>query len=162
MTKNKGKLSKQDELEFTKVKIEENFSNYSAWHYRSKLIEAEAAAQELDTDTFKRELELIENAAATDPNDQSAWIYEKWLVLEHKQCFLRDLELTHAHIKSLTDLLALENGKSKWLMLTLIDLMSLLDLHKYRPTILDYLDRLANEIDLFRTNYYLDLKKKFS
>lgn len=119
---------------------------------------------ELNSETFKGELELIENAAATDPNDQSAWIYEKWLLLKNKQCFIRDSELTSIHIKSLTDLLELEGGKSKWLMLTLIDLMSLTqaDLEKHKATILEYLDKLANEIDLFRRNFYLDLKLKFS
>lgn len=116
---------------------------------------------ELTRDVFRREIELIENAAATDPNDQSAWIYEKWLLLEHKQCFLRDPELAENHIKSLTDLLELENGKSKWILLTLIDLMSIYDLPKYKPNILSYLDRLADEIDLFRRSYYLYLKRKF-
>lgn len=162
-----GKLSKQEELEFTKAKIEENFSNYSAWHYRSKLIEEALRSRETDADelldreTFRRELELIENAAATDPNDQSAWCYEKWLLLEHKQCFLREPELTDNHINSLIQLLELENGKNKWLLLTLVELMSLVDLPRYKPTLLEYLDRLANEIDLFRRSYYLYLKKKF-
>lgn len=120
-----------------------------------------ANENELERETFRRELELIENAAATDPNDQSAWCYEKWLLLEHKQCFLREPQLTATHITSLVALLELEQGKNKWLLLTLVELMSLVDVAKYKPTILDYLDRLANEIDLFRRSYYLYLKKKF-
>ena len=67
----RGNLSRADELEFTYQKICSNFSNYSAWHYRSKLIEFLYKENQIDLDIFKKELNLIEQALFTDPNDQS-------------------------------------------------------------------------------------------
>lgn len=65
------------ELDFTMEMIESNFSNYSAWHYRSKLFKAAGKDEE---STKISELSLVESAAFTDPSDQSAWIYQRWLI----------------------------------------------------------------------------------
>lgn len=67
----------ENELQFTIKKIESNFSNYSAWHYRSKLFTAAGKDEEC---TKIAELSLVENAVFTDPSDQSAWIYQRWLI----------------------------------------------------------------------------------
>lgn len=67
----------ENELKFTLEMIESNFSNYSAWHYRSKLFSAAGKDEE---STKISELSLVENAAFTDPSDQSAWIYQRWLI----------------------------------------------------------------------------------
>lgn len=67
----------ENELNFTMEMIESNFSNYSAWHYRSKLFSAAGK----DEECIKiSELSLVESAAFTDPSDQSAWIYQRWLI----------------------------------------------------------------------------------
>ncbi|VVC29630.1 Leucine-rich repeat domain, L domain-like,Protein prenyltransferase, alpha subunit [Cinara cedri] len=67
----------ENELQFTMEMIESNFSNYSAWHYRSKLFSAAGKDEE---STKISELSLVESAAFTDPSDQSAWIYQRWLI----------------------------------------------------------------------------------
>lgn len=38
VVKNSTNISIQDEFDFTTDKISSNFSNYSSWHYRSKLL----------------------------------------------------------------------------------------------------------------------------
>lgn len=64
----------KSELAYTTRKIESNFSNFSAWHQRSKVYESKGA---IDT---AAELELVRNAMYTDPEDQSVWIYHRWLI----------------------------------------------------------------------------------
>ncbi|SGY61639.1 BQ5605_C007g04581 [Microbotryum silenes-dioicae] len=98
------------ELAYSKRKIAENFSNFSAWHYRSKLlpksweeqgweegseprakqvdegpfetscVPGEAVALLIGVDPLKLEFHLVKQAIWSDPNDQSAWLYHRWLV----------------------------------------------------------------------------------
>lgn len=267
-----GKLSKLDELEFTYEKICSNFSNYSAWHYRSKLIESLYTENQIDFDIFKKELNLIEQALFTDPNDQSAWIYEKWLLIGYQRSNIKELtfdsnsgeinfkltkdmnlntdinflkfncekvnldiekwindkenstevskewkislknlaniynaqrfvkieicfknsgvsngillekssdknlfkfkshfeikdvnlssELIIDHLKNIMELSEMESDNSKWCLLTSVELMCCVDFVKYKEKIYEYLDKLAGEVDIYRKNFYLDLKKK--
>ncbi|EGU11573.1 Microfibrillar-associated protein 1 [Rhodotorula toruloides ATCC 204091] len=78
----------ESELAFTTRKISANFSNFSAWHYRTKLLaklwdekgwrpDAKERLERVD-----QEFELVKQAIWSDPNDQSAWLYHRWLVGE--------------------------------------------------------------------------------
>jgi len=69
------------ELVYTTKKIEANFSNFSAWHQRSKILASLWTQGRLDEDKSREEeFELLRNAMYTDPNDQSVWMYHRWLV----------------------------------------------------------------------------------
>ncbi|EOD36143.1 hypothetical protein EMIHUDRAFT_226711 [Emiliania huxleyi CCMP1516] len=84
-----SKVTAEAELRFTTQKVEANFSNYSAWHYRSKLLPAmhaaadpaaTAAASGALRAALLAELELLRNAFFTAPEDQSAWFYHRWVL----------------------------------------------------------------------------------
>jgi geranylgeranyl transferase type-2 subunit alpha len=154
-----GKLSQEDELEFTYEKICANFSNYSAWHYRSKLIERLYNPEQISQEIFSKELALIENAIFTDPNDQAAWIYEKWFLLEHQRSIRLDNEQIEKHLANVLELSELEGGRNKWCLLRAVELMCLVDFERHRALVFEYLERLAAEIDVFRANFYHDLKR---
>ena len=92
----------QSEWEFTTKKIEQNFSNGSAFHMRSKLLpilirldhcsvidpDSDSAGNHHDTGIFlaakskwfQEELELIRNAVFTEPDDQTSWWYFRFVL----------------------------------------------------------------------------------
>ncbi|KAJ3339718.1 hypothetical protein HDU93_007834 [Gonapodya sp. JEL0774] len=67
------------EFEYTTKKINQNFSNYSAWHYRSTVLPNSFAPSEIPAQ-LHTEFELVRSAIYTDPQDQSAWLYQRWLL----------------------------------------------------------------------------------
>uniref|UniRef100_A0A1A8I1E3 Geranylgeranyl transferase type-2 subunit alpha n=1 Tax=Nothobranchius kuhntae TaxID=321403 RepID=A0A1A8I1E3_NOTKU len=97
-------VSVEQELGFTDRLICSNFSNYSSWHYRSTLLPLlhpecpEEASPHREPplsppphspqthfhrvceEQLLKEYELVQNAFFTDPNDQSAWFYYRWLL----------------------------------------------------------------------------------
>ncbi|GBO40565.1 Geranylgeranyl transferase type-2 subunit alpha, partial [Araneus ventricosus] len=79
----KCNVSPEEELDYSTTLIETNFSNYSAWHYRSTLlpiVHYDASKGSIKEDVLLKEFDLIQNAAFTDPDDQSVWFYHRWLL----------------------------------------------------------------------------------
>lgn len=70
--------SDSKELNYSLAKIQENFSNYSAFHHRSTLIKKNKECEAL-SDILTRELAMVESAIFTEPDDQSAWWYHQFL-----------------------------------------------------------------------------------
>ncbi|KAL4498625.1 hypothetical protein ABPG72_019743 [Tetrahymena utriculariae] len=97
------------EITYTQQKYENNFSNFSALHFRSKNLikkydqDLESLYKSVSTSpeeeqkniksrireliqykvplqNIKDELELIKNAIFIQPNEQGVWLYHKWLV----------------------------------------------------------------------------------
>lgn len=68
--------------------IRKNFSNYSAWHYRSKLLpemysrmtEDDKSVYLIPFEKIQEDLALLKHAFFTDPKDQSPWNYHEWLI----------------------------------------------------------------------------------
>ena len=97
-------VTAEAELTFSTSKIEANFSNYSAWHYRSKLLPlihnaqgdalgasatpsaaaGTSAAASSFSNVLREELQLVRNAFFTAPEDSSAWFYHRWLLAQLK------------------------------------------------------------------------------
>ncbi|XP_035737831.1 geranylgeranyl transferase type-2 subunit alpha-like isoform X1 [Vespa mandarinia] len=84
----KAGISDHAEYEFSTTKILNNFSNYSSWHYRSKILTKLFYNDSEETPVMQQkreeELELVMNATFTDPNDSSAWFYQRWLLDNYK------------------------------------------------------------------------------
>ncbi|GAA5921947.1 hypothetical protein JCM3775_003430 [Rhodotorula graminis] len=113
------------ELAFTTRKISANFSNFSAWHYRTKLLQKlwdergwAADAQER-LDKVDEEFELVKQAIWSDPNDQSAWLYHRWLVGDGTVSIVR------REIEGIEELLE-EEPDSRWCLDSLVHYKRLL------------------------------------
>ncbi|KAF8477220.1 hypothetical protein BDZ91DRAFT_787801 [Kalaharituber pfeilii] len=74
----------EQEFEYTTVMIKSNMSNYSAWHGRSKLVgrllRERGAGKQERMDFLEDEINLLKKAIITKPQDQSLWLYHRWLI----------------------------------------------------------------------------------
>ncbi|TFK86372.1 rab-protein geranylgeranyltransferase [Polyporus arcularius HHB13444] len=119
------------ELAYTKRKIEANFSNFSAWHQRSKVLSSLWESGKRDKfKSIEEELDLVKNAMYTDPGDQSVWLYHRWLISLGDSKSVVDRE-----IQSIEELLE-EQPDSKWCMESLVFYKRLL-LRSYGESLAD-------------------------
>jgi geranylgeranyl transferase type-2 subunit alpha len=93
----------REEFEFTTQKIRQNFSNFSAWHYRSKLIPVAFTPKE-QAEIISKDLEFVRNAIFTEPRDQSAWLYQRYLLGKGKE-----------HLKLISDYFDIVLLDAKWI-----------------------------------------------
>ncbi|XP_073141924.1 geranylgeranyl transferase type-2 subunit alpha 1 [Henckelia pumila] len=78
------KIPDAEELQYTTNMINDNFSNYSAWHNRStllsNLLEKGGKGYSEKESVFREEYDFVVQALFTDPDDQSGWFYHLWLL----------------------------------------------------------------------------------
>ena len=148
----------RSEFEYTSQRIEKNFSNCSAFHYRSKLIDLvldadlreegiirneEGEAYQVRLDMSRGELEMVQSAVFTEPDDQTAWWYHRFVVawtkpqsVEHwtdrdaaADAMESFAEVLEEERESIRELVEAEGGKCKWGLLALhMVLTELMDL----------------------------------
>jgi Protein prenyltransferase alpha subunit repeat len=123
------------EWEFTEQKIRDNFSNFSAFHYRSKLLpmllqlkQQQGNNKDNNNDYLQwviaSEFELVANAVFTEPDDQTAWWYQRFLLDFMKQQqqeqdavlnWYQD-EILLPHLEQLRELQQETANNSKWVL----------------------------------------------
>lgn len=129
------------EWDFTTEKILQNFSNCSAFHYRSTLLpiivqlRAEKSTDsaryyELKLKLAQDELQMVQQAVYTEPDDQTPWWYHRFLIewaAPHESLTSvgkqRYYDLLEIESKSMRDLLTAEDGRCKWGLLSLRNIL---------------------------------------
>lgn len=72
--------SAEEELKFASEKIDSNFSNFSAWHFRSLYLREVHTGGHALAESLEEDWEKCHSAFYTDPDDQTAWIFHRWLL----------------------------------------------------------------------------------
>ena len=169
---NKGNISLKDELKYTTDLIERNFSNYSAWHYRSTLLPQIYKDNKKFIKKIKSELKWVQNAFYTEPDDQSGWLYHRWLLGKDGIAFTSNNNSDKGKHELPIDMLLKEYQRcidvlneapnAKWAMLTKAVLIRQL---KKRGKPVDNGWNICNdifvkliELDPDRKGYYIDVK----
>ncbi|KIM32013.1 hypothetical protein M408DRAFT_64370, partial [Serendipita vermifera MAFF 305830] len=117
--------SDADELAYTTRRIEKNHSNFSAWHQRSLVYTSlwkEDPSQRAPA--LDQEFELVKNALWMAPDDQSGWLYHRWLVGSGD-----DVTILEKEIGVIEELLEVE-PESRWTLDTLVYYKRLLMKHR--------------------------------
>uniref|UniRef100_A0AAV1TCT5 Geranylgeranyl transferase type-2 subunit alpha n=1 Tax=Peronospora matthiolae TaxID=2874970 RepID=A0AAV1TCT5_9STRA len=159
-------VSKTEQLAFTTKKIEQNFSNYSALHHRSTVL-----PEPITVDVLSSEIEFVQQAVFTEPDDQSAWFYYRWLLTSMLDLMKPSLEDAAGFLKTqvqwLEQLLDMEKD-AKWVVVTLADVhdrvgaMTSVDgWQDSKKQSVELYER-AIKLDPSHRRYYEDRKTRFS
>jgi geranylgeranyl transferase type-2 subunit alpha len=101
-----ARVSPKEAEEAALRRVEDNFSNYSAWHERSATLLLEEAKKKneksssssssssslppvLSASLLEKEFDLVRQAVFTDPEDQAPWLYHRWLLSQSVERFKR-------------------------------------------------------------------------
>jgi hypothetical protein len=134
----------QSEYQFTYDKIAQNFSNGSAFHYRSKLLPFVLSFRSnlngthnsfIQFNLVREELDIIRNAIFTEPDDQTCWWYLRFIVdwsnpmklkrnnvgceQEIGQLVEEYKDILYQEWITITELVEAEEGRCKWGLLAL-------------------------------------------
>ena len=121
----------QAEWDFTTEKIQDNFSNFSAFYYRSQLLPRYVEMSEDAINIWLGEFQLIENAVCTEPDDQTAWWYQALLLSSDDALFpLEDLQDRLVEQADLLRELLEDSLNSKWVLLGLHRLLDKLQMNR--------------------------------
>ncbi|EEY67236.1 geranylgeranyl transferase type-2 subunit alpha, putative [Phytophthora infestans T30-4] len=157
-------MCQHERLAFTTQKIEQNFSNYSALHHHSITL-----PEPLSADVLFDEIGLVQQAVFTEPDDQSAWFYYRWLLTSMVELVESSAEDASGFLKSqvqwLNELLEVIS-EAKWVVVMLADLQFHLSVitkvsgweEAKKPSVELY-DR-AIALDPDHRHCYEDMKKK--
>ncbi|KAL9652501.1 hypothetical protein ABK040_000073 [Willaertia magna] len=141
----------------------DNVQNYSAWHNRSPLLVEYSKSENIPlSEVIEQEYDLCTNAFYTDPSNQSAWIYHRWLLStsEGKELKKRDLE-------TCTDLLGMmgdlkDPKDEKWCIVTIV--LNMISEDKLseneKESVVGHLKKLL-QIDPTHKGYYNDVRSDF-
>ena len=151
----------KDELEFARKKIEENFSNYSAWHHRSKLLPVVFVDKEALRTALDDEFKFVQNAFFTEPSDQSAWIYHQWLVATYPGTPDQRHLMLQREVKRVDEVLQLADSteERKWPRIATVRLLQALNGPEMAERISCLLHDLEQE-DPRHAGYYRDQRAK--
>ncbi|KAG7358012.1 protein prenyltransferase alpha subunit repeat-containing protein [Nitzschia inconspicua] len=121
----------RSEFEFTANKIKDNFSNFSAFHYRSQLVDFVVLSDDDNDgqeDCLLQEFQLIEDAICTEPDDQTAWWYHAILLDKLDGNLSPSVKMKVGEQADLfRELLEDSPDGGKWISLGLLRVLPLLD-----------------------------------
>lgn len=157
----------QTEWDFTEQKIRDNFSNFSAFHYRSKLLPILLKLNWKDDwqSTIAAEFELVANAVFTEPDDQTAWWYQRFLLdfMNQQKQSTRwyDDAILQPHLEQLRELQKETSSRCKWVLIGILQCLQYNQVAECKDERCSILTMLI-EVDSDRNERYMHLLHRFN